>query len=98
MKRTNITFDELISSNIVDVSNLKPVELRRRRNFNTREREALFILYGGICAICNDILSADWEPDHKIPFSAGGATDVTNGQPLCKRCNRKKGGATYANS
>lgn len=62
-----------------------------RRSFNRVERDALFQAFGGRCARCTEPLGDDWEPDHYQPHSAGGSTDVLNGQPLCRRCNRKKG-------
>ena len=77
---------------------LSPAEMTRRRHFNTNEREALFILSGGHCVICRNPLTDDWEPDHIVPWSAGGLTDVTNGQAVCRACNRKKGGKHNADS
>ena len=70
---------------------LSPEETKRRRNFTMDDRTALLILADGRCQICGDVLGDDWEPDHIVPFSKGGLTDVTNGQALCKSCNRKKG-------
>ena len=64
-----------------------------RRSFNSEEREAIYIVSGGRCQNpkCGVVLDDGWEPDHIIPFSKGGVTDVTNGQALCVSCNRKKG-------
>jgi 5-methylcytosine-specific restriction endonuclease McrA len=64
-----------------------------RRSFNSEEREAIYIVAGGRCQNpkCGVVLDDGWEPDHIIPFSKGGVTDVTNGQALCVSCNRKKG-------
>ena len=73
------------------LSQLSPDEMDRRRTFNTEERTVLLILADGRCQICGDMLGDDWEPDHIVPFSKGGLTDVTNGQALCRSCNRKKG-------
>jgi superfamily II DNA or RNA helicase len=52
---------------------------------------ALFMAAGGRCQMCGDILSGDWHADHRVPWSAGGPTDLLNGQALCVSCNLKKG-------
>lgn len=68
-------------------------EISRRRSFNSEERLAIYIVAGGRCQNpkCGVVLDDGWEPDHIIPFSKGGITDVSNGQALCVSCNRKKG-------
>ena len=73
------------------LNQLSPDEMERRRTFNTEERTVLLILADGRCQKCNAVLGEDWEADHVVPFSKGGLTDVTNGQALCRSCNRKKG-------
>ena len=72
---------------------LNTSEKVRRRSFNTEEREALYILAGGRCQNpqCGRLLDGDWEPDHIVPFSKGGNTEISNGQALCTACNRQKG-------
>lgn len=62
-----------------------------RRRFNSRERIALFLAAAGRCARCGAALEPGWHSDHMVPYSRGGATDVTNGQALCPTCNLKKG-------
>lgn len=62
-----------------------------RRAFNQSERAALFDYSNGACTICGADLGHDWEADHVLPYSLGGATDVANGQALCRECNRAKG-------
>jgi superfamily II DNA or RNA helicase len=64
---------------------------RQRRRFNTSERVALYLAAGGHCAHCGTPLEAGWHGDHITPYSAGGPTDVINGQALCPACNFKKG-------
>ena len=71
--------------------NLSSEERERRRYFNLEERTALLILAQGRCQKCNALLGQDWEADHIVPFANGGLTDITNGQALCRSCNRKKG-------
>lgn len=62
-----------------------------RRTFNRRERAALIAVSDGLCEKCGTELPANWHADHVIPWSRGGATDVTNGQALCPTCNLTKG-------
>ncbi|WP_159001004.1 DEAD/DEAH box helicase family protein [Streptomyces sp. SBT349] len=62
-----------------------------RRRFNSSERVALYLAADGKCAECGAELQPSWHADHVAPYSAGGPTDVTNGQALCPRCNLTKG-------
>ena len=62
-----------------------------RRRFNTSERVALYLAADGRCAECGTELEPGWHGDHVTPYSAGGPTDVINGQALCPTCNLKKG-------
>ena len=62
-----------------------------RRRFNTAERVALYLAADGHCAECGTPLEPGWHGDHVTPYSAGGPTDVINGQALCPTCNLKKG-------
>lgn len=61
------------------------------RLFNRKQRDALFIMSGGVCRNCGLKLERGWHADHRKPHSKGGETDVVNGQALCPDCNRKKG-------
>jgi superfamily II DNA or RNA helicase len=63
----------------------------RRRTFNQSERNEIYRRAGGLCEHCGRPLGDDWEPDHKVPFAAGGPTIVGNGLAACRVCNRKKG-------
>jgi superfamily II DNA or RNA helicase len=61
------------------------------RNFNKSQKEALYDFAGGVCTFCKSELGKNWHADHIVPWSQGGATDVTNGQALCQKCNLSKG-------
>lgn len=63
----------------------------QRRRFNSSERVALYLAADGRCSACGSELQPGWHADHEHPWSAGGPTDVTNGQALCPTCNLKKG-------
>lgn len=62
-----------------------------RRRFNGRERVALYLAADGCCSRCGAELESGWHGDHMRPYSAGGPTDITNGQALCPTCNLRKG-------
>lgn len=62
-----------------------------RRHFNSTERVALYLAADGRCEGCGAELQPGWHGDHVTPYSAGGPTDVVNGQPLCPTCNLRKG-------
>lgn len=66
-----------------------------RRRFNTAERVAMYLASAGACTACGTRLLPGWHADHMIPWSAGGPTDVLNGQALCPECNLKKGIKTH---
>ena len=68
------------------------------RFFNQEQRLALLIGAEGRCKSCGVLLGKGWHADHVIPFSAGGPTDVINGQALCEQCNLTKGVRTMSKS
>lgn len=50
---------------------------------------ALCDLVGGRCVACKT--EAPLEADHVIPLTKEGRSDLSNIQPLCKKCNMAKG-------
>lgn len=62
-----------------------------KRRFNRSERSALFVRADGYCEMCGVPLEKGWHADHVVPFAHGGATNITNGQALCGKCNLRKG-------
>jgi 5-methylcytosine-specific restriction endonuclease McrA len=66
-----------------------------QRMFSHEQRLAIYRRDNGICqvrvACAGDKCEWDnWEADHMIPWSGGGATTVENGQVACAACNRVK--------
>ena len=56
-----------------------------------RLREALWVSTHGRCAVCLEALPSDWHADHVVAYHKTHRTNVHEMQPLCPRCNRKKG-------
>ena len=79
------------------VSQAKANNRRKRRaarhaslgSFTAEEFKALCEGYGNRCLACGDAEAA-LEADHVVPLTKGGSDDISNIQPLCGSCNRKK--------
>jgi len=61
------------------------------RTFNGTQKQAAYLIAGGICENCESPLPPNWHADHVRPFSAGGTTTLGNLQALCPTCNLSKG-------
>lgn len=62
-----------------------------RRLFSGGQRLRLYLASDGRCSICGGELGPDWEADHRLPYSMGGATRLWNGRATCRQCNRARG-------
>lgn len=67
---------------------------RARRNeaggsYTVAEWLSLCEAYGNACLGCE--ASGPLEPDHVVPIARGGSSHISNIQPLCRRCNQRKG-------
>lgn len=61
------------------------------RCFSKRQRRALLLFANGKCQECGThITMQTMHADHRIPWVAGGQTQITNGQALCAKCNQEK--------
>lgn len=52
------------------------------------EWDALCAKYNNACLCCGEITALT--PDHIVPVTKGGTSDIGNIQPLCMDCNRRK--------
>lgn len=74
---------------------------RRRRaaknagkgHFTVEEFDALCSAYGYACLCCG-VTDRILEADHVVPLTRGGSDEISNIQPLCGECNRRKFTAT----
>lgn len=62
-------------------------------SFTAAEFKALCSKYGNACLCCGRS-DVKMQPDHVIPLSREGSNDISNIQPLCRKCNRSKGTRT----
>jgi len=84
-------------SNLEKVRWAKANNSRKRRaarhaspgGFTAEEFRALCESYGNKCLACGDSEAA-LQADHVVPLTRGGSDDISNIQPLCGTCNRKK--------
>jgi 5-methylcytosine-specific restriction endonuclease McrA len=65
------------------------MDAEMRRCASKRERDLLFILHDGRCAVCGNELG-EFEIDHIQPVSEKGPTKLWNMQPLCLICHSQK--------
>ena len=62
------------------------------RNATRKMKIEIWLKSSGFCCDCGQrIRLDDFHADHVIPYSKGGPTEPSNLQPLCKRCNFRKG-------
>lgn len=67
-----------------------------KREFTHQQRMAIFRRDKGLCCLAikcggEKVRWDDWHCDHRVPWSAGGKTTVSNGQVACIACNLAKG-------
>jgi 5-methylcytosine-specific restriction endonuclease McrA len=58
-------------------------------HFTVEEFDALCSVYGYACLCCG-ATDRILEADHVVPLTKGGSDDISNFQPLCGECNRRK--------
>lgn len=66
-----------------------------RKSISKHTRQQVYEKYGGHCAYCGKALEyKDMQVDHLIPLRSGGADDMKNYMPACRRCNHYKRGSS----
>lgn len=61
------------------------------RAFSDKDKQQMYQRQNGDCNRCNKNFElSQMDADHVVPWSAGGATNLENGQMLCRRCNNEK--------
>lgn len=61
------------------------------RAFTKTDKTTLYERQKGICPTCKEHFEIEkMEADHITPWSQGGKTELSNGQMLCRDCNRRK--------
>lgn len=61
------------------------------RSFTDSNKRTLYERQQGICPACKEHFQIEYmEADHITPWSQGGKTELSNGQMLCRDCNRRK--------
>jgi 5-methylcytosine-specific restriction endonuclease McrA len=61
-----------------------------KRFASKHDRDVLYMLYDGRCAICKHELGIRFEVDHLVPYSEHRSTKLWNLQPLCQACHLDK--------
>jgi 5-methylcytosine-specific restriction endonuclease McrA len=64
-------------------------ELTAGGNHSDEEWQRLLDENGNRCLCCGE--SEDLTRDHVVPLAKGGSHEISNIQPLCRRCNSAKG-------
>ncbi|MBC3258310.1 DUF262 domain-containing protein [Pseudomonas paralactis] len=61
------------------------------RTFTDSNKRTLYERQNGLCIVCKDHFAIElMEADHITPWSQSGKTELSNGQMLCRDCNRRK--------
>ena len=61
------------------------------RTFTDAHKRTMYERQKGICTMCTEKFDIkQMEADHITPWSQSGKTELTNGQMLCRECNRRK--------
>ena len=77
----------------------RSLRLLNLRAFSEADKATMYARQGGKCAdpswTGHDpdqvFERSEMHADHKVPWSAGGKTELSNGQMLCSKCNSEKG-------
>lgn len=67
----------------------------KRKTIKKSERIAIYEKYDGHCAYCGKAIEyKEMQVDHMTPLRLGGADEMSNYMPACRRCNHYKRGGS----
>jgi len=95
-RKTNINYLTNYQKNNKDKFKTYKAKYRARKKqngggFTEREWIDLKNAFANSCLLCGKTeLEVQLVPDHIVPISFGGSSNINNIQPLCKRCNSIK--------
>lgn len=64
------------------------VEIPKRKKKSKKQREAFFLLHGGICHICGEPIEGRWEESHLSDLEISGDDSDENKRPAHYKCHR----------
>ena len=68
---------------------------QKRKRITKADRLQVFNKYSGRCAYCGrEMEIKEMQVDHMIPLRVGGADEMWNYMPACRRCNHYKRGSS----
>ena len=66
------------------------INKKKKRNLNNTTKKLVASNQQWRCNMCNILLDASYEIDHKIPLYKNGTNEIHNLQALCRNCHGKK--------
>ena len=72
------------------VDMLKENKKTKRKNLSQNVKKYVAANQRWQCKKCNNLLSAAYEVDHKVPLYKGGSNHISNLEALCRNCHGVK--------
>jgi 5-methylcytosine-specific restriction endonuclease McrA len=85
----SISSDDHTDTDICDMPN-HPIQKQHKRHVPNSMKKIVAAEQKWCCNICQELLDATYEVDHRIPLWNGGKNNKSNLQALCPSCHAKK--------